>query len=162
MSNSLEGAPANGSPKSAAPREGSTEAPIRHPIDWLNPDFYDADTLDADLRTLSDFVHGCIRCFNLCASVPRRFELIEETPPGERDEVRSEDFGPVVEACTLCDMCYMTKCPYVPPHEFNLDFPHLMLRYRAAEANEKGKFPFIPEQLARMDRYGKLAAMASP
>ena len=33
----------------------------------------------------------------------------------------------VADACTLCDMCFMTKCPYVPPHEFNIDFPHLML-----------------------------------
>lgn len=162
MSSSLEGTPADASPKSAAPREGSTEAPIRHPIDWRNPDFYDAEKLDAEMRRIFDICHGCRRCFNLCDSFPRLFDLIDESPTGELDEVKSEDFGPVVEACTLCDMCYMTKCPYVPPHEFNLDFPHLMLRYRAAEAKEKGKFPFIPDQLARMDRNGKLAAMAAP
>ena len=46
---------------------------------------------------------------------------------------KAADFKPVVDACTLCDMCFMTKCPYVPPHEFNLDFPHLMLRDRAVE-----------------------------
>ena len=45
----------------------------------------------------------------------------------------SSDFGKVVDACTMCDMCFLTKCPYVPPHEFNLDFPHLMLRYRYAK-----------------------------
>ena len=28
-------------------------------------------------------------------------------------------------------MCYMTKCPYVPPHPWNVDFPHLMLRAKA-------------------------------
>ena len=50
--------------------------------------------------------------------------------------VASADFKPVVDACTLCDMCYMTKCPYVPPHEFNLDFPHLMLRHRATQAQK--------------------------
>ena len=43
------------------------------------------------------------------------------------------DFKRVVDACTLCDMCFMTKCPYVPPHPFDVDFPHLMLAPPAAE-----------------------------
>jgi glycerol-3-phosphate dehydrogenase subunit C len=55
----------------------------------------------------------------------------------------------------------MTKCPYVPPHPFNLDFPHLMLRYRAAEA-KAGKSNFTQRQLAQMDRNGRLAAIAAP
>jgi len=138
-------------------KEGSTEAPTRHPLDWQNPDFYDLDKLDEELRRVFDICHGCRRCFNLCDSFPRLFDLIDESSSGELDEVKSEDFGPVVEACTLCDMCFMTKCPYVPPHEFNLDFPHLMLRYRAAEAKRNG-FPFTQAQLARTDRNGKLAA----
>ena len=50
-------------------------------------------------------------------------------------------------------MCFMTKCPYVPPHEFNLDFPHLMLRYRAMEAKQ-GKVAFADRQLAETDRNG--------
>ena len=37
----------------------------------------------------------------------------------------------MVDHCYLCDMCYMTKCPYVPPHPWNVDFPHLMLRAKA-------------------------------
>jgi glycerol-3-phosphate dehydrogenase subunit C len=78
------------------------------------------------------------------------------------DSVTSGDFGPVVDACTLCDMCYMTKCPYVPPHEFNLDFPHLMLRYRAVDFKEKGKAPFVQSQLAQMDRNGTALAPVAP
>lgn len=140
--------------------EGSTAAPTRHPLDWHNPDFYDLDKLDEELRRVFDICHGCRRCFNLCDSFPRLFDLIDESPTGELDEVKSEDFGPVVEACTLCDMCFMTKCPYVPPHEFNLDFPHLMLRYRAAEAKREG-FPFTQRQLAQTDRNGNLAAPVS-
>ena len=142
----------------SSPKEGSTEAPIRHSLDWQNPDFYDAQKIDDELRRVFDICHGCRRCFNLCDSFPRLFALIDESPPGELDEVKSQDFAPVVEACTLCDMCFMTKCPYVPPHEFNLDFPHLMLRYRAAEAKRKGAYPFVPGQLAETDRNGKLAA----
>ncbi|MDP1626079.1 heterodisulfide reductase-related iron-sulfur binding cluster [Parvibaculum sp.] len=150
------------SPIEGGPKEGSTEAPIRHPIEWRNPDFYDAEKIDAEMRRIFDICHGCRRCFNLCDSFPRLFDLIDESPTGELDEVKSSDFGPVVEACTLCDMCYMTKCPYVPPHEFNLDFPHLMLRYRAAEGKEKEGFPFVQAQLAQTDRNGKLAQPVAP
>lgn len=141
-------------------REGSLEAPVRHPIDWQKPDFYDEAKLDAELRRVFDICHGCRRCFNLCDSFPRLFDLIDEAPTGELDEVKSADFKPVVDACTLCDMCFMSKCPYVPPHEFNLDFPHLMLRYRAIEA-KKGLIPAGQELLARTDRNGKLATLAS-
>ncbi len=118
--------------------EGSLEAPTRHPIAWEDPDFTNLDEIDAEMRRVFDICHGCRRCFNLCDSFPRLFDLIDEAPSMELDTVDSKDFKPVVDACTLCDMCFMTKCPYVPPHEFNLDFPHLMLRYRAAEFQKKG------------------------
>ena len=108
-----------------------------------------------------DICHGCRRCFNLCDSFPRLFDLIDNGPTEELDGVKVEDFPSVVEACTLCDMCFMTKCPYVPPHPFNVDFPHLMLRHRAAEARG-GKKDFTQRQLAQMDRNGRLAAVASP
>ena len=143
-------------------KEGSTEAPVRHPIAWNDPDFHDLEKLDAELRRVFDICHGCRRCFNLCDSFPRLFDLIDASPTEELDSVKSEDFAPVVEACTLCDMCFMTKCPYVPPHEFNLDFPHLMLRYRAATAKRDGHYPFVPAQLGETDRNGKLAAPLAP
>ena len=141
--------------------EGSLEAPVRHPIDWQNPDFYDSEKLDSELRRVFDVCHGCRRCFNLCDSFPRLFDLIDESDTGELDAVKNEDFKPVVDACTLCDMCYMTKCPYVPPHEFNLDFPHLMLRYRAIE-QRSGSVGFVQKQVAETDRNGKLAAPLAP
>ncbi|HAK63462.1 MAG TPA: glycerol-3-phosphate dehydrogenase, partial [Alphaproteobacteria bacterium] len=109
-------------------KEGGLQAPLRHTLDWNSPEFYDEQKIDEELRRVFDICHGCRRCFNLCDSFPRLFDLVDESPSGELDTVESKDFGPVVEACTLCDMCFMTKCPYVPPHEFDLDFPHLMLR----------------------------------
>ncbi len=142
-------------------REGSLEPPVRHPLDWHNPDFYDAAKLDAEMRRVFDVCHGCRRCFNLCDSFPRLFDLIDNSRTGELDSVASADFASVVDACTLCYMCFMTKCPYVPPHEFNLDFPHLMLRYRAAEA-KAGKVGLVDRALAKTDRNGKLAALAAP
>jgi glycerol-3-phosphate dehydrogenase subunit C len=142
-------------------REGSLEAPTRHPIAWKDDSFYDEKALDEEMRRVFDICHGCRRCFNLCDSFPRLFDLIDESTTEELDSVKSEDFAPVVEACTLCDMCFMTKCPYVPPHSFNLDFPHLMLRYRAVEA-KKGKAPFTPRQLAETDRNGEMIRPVAP
>ena len=142
-------------------KEGSTEAPIRYPLDWHSKEFYDRSALDEEARRQFDVCHGCRRCFNLCDSFPRLFDLIDESESGELDTVASDDFGPIIDGCTMCDMCFMTKCPYVPPHEFNLDFPHLMLRYRAVELKEKGKAPFTQNQLAQMDRNGSLAEKVS-
>jgi glycerol-3-phosphate dehydrogenase subunit C len=141
--------------------EGSLKAPIRHPLNWQEPDFLDEKKIDEEMRRVFDICHGCRRCFNLCDSFPRLFDLVDNSPTEEMDGVKSSDFGQVVDACTLCDMCFMTKCPYVPPHEFNLDFPHLMLRYRAAEA-AKGKTHFVARQLAEMDRNGTLATVVAP
>jgi len=135
--------------------EGSLKAPERHPIAWRDADFHDPAKLDRELRRVFDVCHGCRRCFNLCDSFPRLFDLIDATPSGELDGVESRDFKKVADACTLCDMCFMTKCPYVPPHEFNIDFPHLMLRYRAVEL-KNGKVPFATRELVKTDRNGAL------
>ncbi len=141
-------------------REGGLEAPTRQPIAWQDPDFTDPTKLDAEMRRVFDVCHGCRRCFNLCDSFPRLFDLIDESRTGELDAVESKDFGRVVDACTLCDMCFMTKCPYVPPHPFAIDFPHLMLRHRVAETRQKG-VPRADRELAKTDRNGRLAAAAA-
>jgi glycerol-3-phosphate dehydrogenase subunit C len=141
--------------------EGSLGAPTRQIIDWTNPDFTDPAKLDAEMRRVFDICHGCRRCFNLCDSFPRLFDLIDSSPDEDVEHLKSEDFKPIVDACTLCDMCFMTKCPYVPPHPFNLDFPHLMLRHRAAEAAQ-GRKDLTQTQLAEMDRNGRLARFVSP
>ncbi len=142
-------------------REGGLAAPTRHPIAWEDPDFYDEAKLDTELRRVFDICHTCRRCFNLCNSFPRLFDLIDESKTGELDSVPSESFKPVIDACTLCDMCFMTKCPYVPPHPFDLDFPHLMLRARAVE-QKKGEIQLSERELAKTDRNGKLAAYVAP
>jgi glycerol-3-phosphate dehydrogenase subunit C len=142
-------------------REGSLEAPTRHALDWRNPDFYDMAKIEAEMHRVFDICHGCRRCFNLCDSFPRLFDLIDESPTGEMDGVKPADYKKVVDACTLCDLCFMTKCPYVPPHEWDLDFPHLMLRYRAAEVKQ-GKASKVYKQLTETDRNGKAASFAAP
>ena len=141
--------------------EGSLEAPIRHQIPWREAEFTNPEKLNAELRRVFDICHGCRRCFNLCDSFPKLFDLIDDSESGELDTVDSADFKPVVDACTLCDMCFMTKCPYVPPHEFDLDFPHLMLRYRKMEFDQ-GKVGGAHRQLTETDRNGKMAGKMAP
>ncbi|MSP66601.1 MAG: glycerol-3-phosphate dehydrogenase [Alphaproteobacteria bacterium] len=142
-------------------REGSLGAPTRHALAWRDADFYDPAKLEAEMRRVFDICHGCRRCFNLCDSFPRLFDLIDQSSTGELDGVATKDFKAVVDACTLCDMCFMTKCPYVPPHEFNLDFPHLMLRARGVSWKQ-GEVPFTDRELVRTDRNGSLATMVAP
>jgi glycerol-3-phosphate dehydrogenase subunit C len=142
-------------------REGSLEAPTRHVIRWDDPDFSDRTQTEAEMERVFDICHTCRRCFNLCDSFPRLFDLIDASPTGELDGVAKVEYKQVADACTLCDMCFMTKCPYVPPHEFNVDFPHLMLRYRAVEQRE-GKVPLTQRELTRTDRNGKLAGKVAP
>jgi len=142
-------------------REGSLEAPTRHAIAWEDPDFTDRAKTEAEMRRIFDICHTCRRCFNLCDAFPRLFDLIDNSQSGELDTVAPADYQKVADACTLCDMCFMTKCPYVPPHEFNVDFPHTMLRYRAVERRE-GRIPLRQRELVETDRNGRLAAAAAP
>jgi glycerol-3-phosphate dehydrogenase subunit C len=141
-------------------KEGSIGAPIRHPINFEHPDFLDPKKLDDEMRRVFDICHGCRRCFNLCDSFPKLFDMIDGSENEDVESLKSEQFEPVVDACTLCDMCFMTKCPYVPPHDFDLDFPHLMLRYRAAQ-KKLNKLSIVPAQLAKIDRNAKIGVMFS-
>jgi len=136
-------------------KEGSLAAPTRRTLDWQNDNFYDDALITEELERVFDICHGCRRCFNLCESFPILFDMIDDSESGELDTVDKSEYGKVVDACTLCDMCFMVKCPYVPPHEFDLDFPHLMLRARAAKFKKKGA-SFTEKQLVKMDRNGKL------
>ena len=119
-------------------REGSIDAPTRHPLDWKSEDFWDKASLNDELERVFDVCHGCRRCVSLCDAFPTLFDLIDESDTMEVDGVDKADYDKVAEQCYLCDLCYLTKCPYVPPHEFNVDFPHLMLRAKAQKFKDRG------------------------
>jgi Fe-S oxidoreductase len=139
-------------------REGSLEAPTRHPVEWKTPEFYDEAKLFAEMERVFDICHGCRRCVSLCGSFPRLFDLVDEGASGEVDAVPKEKYWEVVDQCYLCDVCYMTKCPYVPPHPWNVDFPHVMLRAKAVRFRQ-GKVAFRDKLLASTDALGKLATI---
>ena len=139
-------------------REGSLEAPTRHPIDWKSDDFWDEGSLFDELERVYDICHGCRRCVSLCDSFPTLFDLVDESETMEVDGVAKDDYYKVVDQCYMCDICYMTKCPYVPPHEWNLDFPHLMLRAKAQRFRKEGA-PMRDKILTSTDTVGKLATI---
>jgi Fe-S oxidoreductase len=119
-------------------REGSLEAPTRHPLAWKSAEFWDEQALLKETERVFEICHGCRRCVSLCGSFPTLFDLVDNGATGEVDGVPKERFGEVVDQCYLCDMCYMSKCPYVPPHPWNVDFPHLMLRAKAVHFRRHG------------------------
>ncbi len=139
-------------------REGNLEAPTRHPINWKDPNFYNEDDLFVELERVYDICHGCRRCVSLCNAFPTLFDLVDESETFEVDGVAKKDYWKVVEHCYLCDLCYMTKCPYVPPHEWNLDFPHLMLRAKAVQHKKHGA-SLRNKILSSTDTVGKLASI---
>jgi glycerol-3-phosphate dehydrogenase subunit C len=139
-------------------REGSLEAPTRHPLNWRDASFYDEAALEQELHRVFDICHGCRRCFSLCQSFPTLFDAIDESPTLELDGVDKKVYWKVVEHCYLCDLCYMTKCPYVPPHPWNVDFPHLMLRAKAVRT-KKGDLSWRQRVLSSTDAVGSIVGI---
>jgi glycerol-3-phosphate dehydrogenase subunit C len=139
-------------------REGSLEAPTRHSLDWKGAEFNDEAQLHKELERVFDVCHGCRRCVSLCGAFPTLFDLVDEGPTGEVDGVPKEKYKSVVDQCYLCDMCYMSKCPYVPPHPWNIDFPHLMLRAKAVEFNKHGA-KATDKLLTSTDKVGMFAGI---
>ena len=105
-----------------------------------------------------DICHGCRRCFSLCNAFPTLFDAVDATTQGEVASVGRQVFWEVVDQCYLCDMCFMTKCPYVPPHPWNVDFPHLMLRAKAVRARSEG-ISVRERVLAATDAVGAIAGI---
>jgi glycerol-3-phosphate dehydrogenase subunit C len=148
-----------GGPSAVRPgREGSLDAPTRHPLEWRADSFYDRAALAKELERVFDICQGCRRCFSLCNSFPTLFDAVDATVEGEVSALDKKVFWEVVDNCYLCDMCFMTKCPYVPPHPWNVDFPHLMLRAKAVRAKDGG-LKFAERVLAATDTVGKLAGI---
>jgi Fe-S oxidoreductase len=139
-------------------REGNLEAPTRHPLDWESPGFWERAALEAEQERIFHICHGCRRCVSLCHAFPTLFDLVDNSETLEVDGVAKADFPKVSEQCYLCDLCYQVKCPYTPPHPWNVDFPHLMLRAKAVDFREHGA-PLSARILSSTRAVGRLASI---
>ncbi|EQD68723.1 protein of unknown function cysteine-rich region domain protein, partial [mine drainage metagenome] len=139
-------------------REGNLEAPTRHPLAWTEANFWDETRLESELERVFNICHGCRRCVSLCNAFPTLFDLIDNSSTLEIDGVAKTDYAKVVEHCYLCDLCYQTKCPYVPPHQWNVDFPHLMLRAKAVHFKRHG-VPLKAKILSSTTTVGRMASI---
>ena len=143
---------------SSASGEGSLQAPTRHPLGQNEPNFYNESEIFSELERVFDICHGCRRCVSLCNAFPTLFDLVDESSTMEVDGVDKNDYWNVVDHCYLCDLCYLTKCPYVPPHEWNVDFPHLMLRAKAL-GYKQGRTKARDKMVTSTDTIGKFASI---
>lgn len=139
-------------------KEGGLAAPTRPPLAWQAPEFYAESAVLNELGRVYELCHGCRRCVSLCRAFPTLFDLIDESANMDLASVARADYWSVVDQCYLCDLCYQTKCPYIPPHEWNIDFPHLMLRAKATRFKQ-GKVTRREKILAATDAVGRLASM---
>ncbi len=139
-------------------KEGNLAPPTRHALLWQTEEFYDEEKCLNELERVFDLCHGCRRCVSLCNSFPTLFDLVDESSTFEVDGVDKKDYWKVVDECYMCDLCYMTKCPYTPPHEWNIDFPHIMLRAKAIKY-KKGDTKLRDKVITSTDNIGKLASI---
>jgi Fe-S oxidoreductase len=123
-----------------------------------DPIYWDQKALAAELERVFEICHGCRLCFNLCPSFPALFKAVDGHDGNVRKLTRDESDW-VVDTCYQCKLCYV-KCPYTPGdgHEFQLDFPRLLMRVVALRAKEKG-ISLRSRLLSRPELLGKFAKL---
>ena len=91
------------------------------------------------------------------AELLKHVKVSTESPVGLLED---EDKHRVVELCYECKLCF-PKCPYVPPHEFAVDFPKLMLRSKMIAAKQEG-IAFRERFLGATDLVGSVMTKIAP
>ncbi|MGC1341305.1 MAG: anaerobic glycerol-3-phosphate dehydrogenase subunit C [Candidatus Binataceae bacterium] len=102
------------------------------------PKYWDRAGLDKEVERVFDICQGCRLCWNLCPSFPVLFDGVDRND-GDVRGLTKDETRRVVDLCYGCKLCEV-KCPYTPRdgHEFQLDFPRLMLRAKSVRAKEEG------------------------
>jgi Fe-S oxidoreductase len=122
--------------------------------------YWDAAALDGEVRRAFEICHGCRMCFKYCDSFPRLFALLDERYDGDVRRLSQGDVSRVMDACFQCKLCEV-QCPYTPRdgHEFQLDFPNLVHRYRGVHARGRPR-SLRQRVLNDPDTAGKLARLS--
>ena len=97
----------------------------------------------------------------LCPSFKVMFDRLDvEAVDGDVEKLPAGDVKEVVDLCYQCKLCF-NHCPYTPPHRWEVDFPRLMLRARAAQARKSG-VSLQDRMLGNTDLVGKLGSLTAP
>jgi glycerol-3-phosphate dehydrogenase subunit C len=130
-------------------------------FDLRSPAFFDPSAVDSELRRVYDICAGCRRCLPLCPSFKVLFDRMDvEAVDGDVEKLPAADVKEVVDLCYQCKLCF-NHCPYTPPHRWEVDFPRLMLRARAAEARRRG-VTLQDRLLGNTDLVGRLGSLGAP
>ena len=123
-----------------------------------DPVYWDSKGLEQELHRAFEICNGCRLCFNLCSSFPDLFKSFERHET-EHGKLTTEEIDRIVDGCFQCKICYV-KCPYTPDdkHEFQLDFPRLLLRAHAVRQKERG-IGLRDRLLSRPEMLGKMAKL---
>jgi len=130
-------------------------------LDLNSPEFWDRSAVDTELRRVYDICGGCRRCLPLCPSFKVLFDRLDvDAVDGDVEKLPARDVKEVVDLCYQCKLCF-NHCPYTPPHRWEVDFPRLMLRARAADARANG-VSLQDRMLGNTELVGKLGRLAAP
>ena len=130
-----------------------------------HPLYLDEADVREELTRVYDLCHGCRLCFKFCTSFPTLFDYIDRFDDQDAGKLTPAEQDQVIDECFQCKLCYI-NCPYIPElHEWNLDFPRLMLRadaMRTATGQKPLKQKVANQAIARTDVLGKVATTAAP
>jgi Fe-S oxidoreductase len=133
--------------------------------DPKDPLYFDEADVREELTRVYDLCHGCRLCFKFCTSFPTLFEMVDKHEDQDAGRLTPAEQDQVVDECFQCKLCYI-NCPYIPElHEWNLDFPRLMLRADAmqyANGIKSTRDKATTQMMGRTDLLGTLATTAAP
>jgi len=133
--------------------------------DPFHPKYFDEADLRDEMVRVYDLCHGCRLCFKFCTAFPTMFAAIDAHDDQDAAKLTTAEQDQVVDECFNCKLCYV-NCPYIPgQHEWELDFPRLMLRAEQVLHRERPKSistRVTDQALGRTDLAGKAATTVAP
>ncbi len=125
--------------------------------DPAEPKYWDAAALGAEVQRTFEICQGCRLCFKFCDSFPLLFGYVDGPLQGDVGRIDAVQTEAVMDACFQCKLCEV-QCPYTvrDGHEYQLDFPRLVLRWQAQRARRDG-VPLRRRLLGNPDAAGALA-----
>jgi glycerol-3-phosphate dehydrogenase subunit C len=143
-----------------------TRKPVSYqPTDGLSYDpeearYWDPSGLQKEVTRIFEICHGCRMCFKYCDSFPTLFGLLDGEYDGDVHRITAAQTERIMDACFQCKLCEV-QCPYTPRdgHEFRVDFPRLVHRYKAQRAKRRG-VPLRDRLLGNPDAAGRMARIS--